>query len=139
MEDDLCFLLLILIIWLILYLILEFNIINRKRIEVKRLFLDMDELFLKRLNLLSKMLDIVKAYDKNQFDDFGSKLYDYMNNYEDYEYNKRLEINEYVNIEVNKILLVRKVYPEINDNVKYEKYEKQLIRTCCCHFYVPSI
>lgn len=128
MEDDLCCLLLILIIWLILYLILEFNIINKKRIEVKSLFLEMDDFFIKRFNLLSKMLDVVKAYDKNQFDEFGSKLYDYINNYNDYEYNKRIEINEYINIEINKILLVRKVYPELDENVKYVKLEKQLIR-----------
>ncbi len=128
MEDDLYYLLLILIIWLILYLMLEFNIINNKRKDVKKLFLEMDNLFIKRFNILSKMVDMVKVYDKNQFDDFGSKLYDYVNNYDDYEYNERLEINEYINVEINKFLLVRDVYPEINDNVKYIKLEKQLIR-----------
>lgn len=128
MEDDLCLLLFILIIWLILYLILEFNILNKKRKEVRRLFIDMDLYFMKRLNLLSKMVDILKAYDKNQFDEFGSNLYDYINNYEEYDYNKRLEINENINKEIRKVLLVRKVYPELDTNVKYVKYEKQLVR-----------
>ena len=82
MEDDLCMLLFVLTIWLILYLILEFNIINNKRREVRKIFLEMDDIFFKRLNLLSKIIDIIKAYDKNQFDEFGSNLYDYVNNYE---------------------------------------------------------
>lgn len=128
MEDDLCMLLFVLTIWLILYLILEFNIINNKRREVRKIFLEMDDIFFKRLNLLSKIIDIIKAYDKNQFDEFGSNLYDYVNNYEEYDYNKRLEINENINFEIKKILLVREVYPELNNNAKYVKLEKHLIR-----------
>ncbi len=128
MEDVLFLLLFVLIVWLVIYLFLEFNIVNKKRKNVKRLFLEMDNLFMKRFHLLNKMVDVVKAYDKNQFDEFGSRLYDYINSYDDYEYNKRLEVNEYINNEIKKILLVRKVYPELNENVKYIKLEKQLIR-----------
>lgn len=128
MEDDLCILLFVLVIWLILYLLLEFNIINNKRKDVRKLFLEMDNFFIKRLNILSKMIDVIKAYDKKQFDDFGSNLYDYINNYKEFDYNKRLEINENINKEIKKILLVRRVYPELDENVKYVKLEKQLVR-----------
>lgn len=128
MEDDLCILLFVLVIWLILYLLLEFNIINNKRKDVRKLFLEMDNFFIKRLNVLSKMIDVIKAYDKKQFDDFGSNLYDYINNYKEFDYNKRLEINENINKEIKKILLVRRVYPELDENVKYVKLEKQLVR-----------
>lgn len=128
MEDNLSILLFVLVVWLILYLLLEFNIINNKRKEVKKVFLDMDNYFIKRLNILSKMIDIIKAYDKNQFDDFGSDLYDYVKNYKEFEFNKKLEINENINKEMKKFLLVRQVYPELDDNVKYVKMEKQLIR-----------
>ena len=113
MEDDLCILLIILIIWLIIYLILEFNIINKKRIEVKKAFFDVDDIFAKRISVLSKMVDIVKGYDKNQFDEFGSRLYDYSNYYNEYDYNKRIEINELIEIDIKKLLLVSKVYPEL--------------------------
>lgn len=128
MEDDLCILLFVLVIWLILYLLLEFNIINNKRKDVRKLFLEMDNFFIKRLNVLSKMIDVIKAYDKKQFDNFGSNLYDYINNYKEFDYNKRLEINENINKEIKKILLVRRVYPELDENVKYVKLEKQLVR-----------
>lgn len=128
MEDDLCILLIILIIWLIIYLILEFNIINKKRIEVKKAFLDVDDIFVKRIIVLSKMVDIVKGYDRNQFDEFGSRLYDYANSYNEYDYNKRIEINELIEIDIKKLLLVSKVYPELKEQNKFVKYEKQLVR-----------
>ena len=115
MEDDLCILLIILIIWLILYILLEFNIINKKRIEVKKMFLELDVIFEKRINILSKIVDIVKAYDRNQFDDLGSRLYDYSNSYKEYEFNKRISINEILDSDIKKLLLVSKVYLELSE------------------------
>ncbi len=128
MEDDLCILLFVLINWLIVYVILEFHIINNKRIIVKKMFIELDAMFEKRLILLDKMIDIVKSYDKNQFDDFGSKLYDYIKNYNVFECNKKLEINALIECNIKKILLVRKVYPELDSVDKYVKLEKQLVR-----------
>ncbi|MGN1371703.1 MAG: LemA family protein [Candidatus Coprovivens sp.] len=128
MENFLHLLLFVLVIWLIVYIFLEYSIINNKRKKVKKVFLEMDTLFIKRLNLLSKMIDIIKIYDKNQFNELSSNLYDYINNYDDYDYNKRLLINEELVIEIRKVLLVRKVYYELNNNIKYVKLEKQLVR-----------
>lgn len=128
MEDNLCILFIILIIWLIVYIILEFNIINKKRIVVKKAFLEVDELFEKRINVLTKMVDIVKGYDRNQFDDFGSRLYDYSNSYKEYDYNEKIKINELIESDIKKLLLVSKVYPELSELSKFVKLEKQLIR-----------
>lgn len=128
MEDDLCILLFVLIGWLILYVILEFQIVNKKKSKVKKFFDELNSNFEKRLDILTKMLDIVKGFDKNQFDEFGSNLYDYTNNYQDYDYNKKLEVNELINVEIKKILLASKVYPELQLLNKYVKLEKQLIR-----------
>ena len=105
MEDDLCILLFVLIGWLILYVILEFQIVNKKKNKVKKYFKELNDNFEKRLDILTKMLDIVKAYDKNQFDEFGSNLYDYTNNYQEYDFNKKLEVNEIINNEIKKKLL----------------------------------
>ena len=128
MEDDLCILLFVLINWLILYVILEFHIINNKRKDVRKTFMELDVLFEKRLILLDKMIDIVKSYDKNQFDDFGSKLYDYLKNYNSFDCNQKLEINALIECNIKKVLLVRKVYPELDEVDKYLKLEKQLVR-----------
>lgn len=128
MDSFLKILLIVLIIWLVLYIFLEIKIILNKKNEVNKLFLNLNELFIKRFNLLTKMVDIIKGYDKNQFDSFGSKLYDYINNYDEYDINRKLKINESIDSELNKILLVSKVYPEINLVNKYVKLEKQLIR-----------
>lgn len=128
MEDDLCILFIILIVWLILYIILEFNIINKKRIEVKKIFLELDTVFEKRISILVKIVDIVKGYDRNQFDDLGSRLYDYSNSYKEYEYNKKISINDILDGDIKKLLLVSKVYPELKDLPKFVKLEKQLIR-----------
>lgn len=128
MEDNLCILFIILIIWLIVYIILEFNIINKKRIVVKNTFLEIDELFEKRINVIAKMVDIVKGYDRNQFDDFGSRLYDYSSSYTEYDYNEKIKINELIESDIKKLLLVSKVYPELGELSKFVKMEKQLIR-----------
>ena len=128
MEDDLCLLFIILIIWLIIYIILEFNIINKKRIEVKKVFLELDSIFEKRIGILIKLVDIVKGYDKNQFDDLGSRLYDYSNYYSEYEYNERIAVNDILEGDIKKLLLVSKVYPELKELPKFIKLEKQLIR-----------
>ena len=66
MDDPLQYLFIIIIIWLILYILLEFKIINDKRNEVNKVFFELDELFYKRLLMLSKMLDIIKVFDRNQ-------------------------------------------------------------------------
>ena len=128
MESKWCIFLIILSVWLIIYLILEFCIINNRRIAVKKAFLDLDEIFEKRIVILTKMIDIVKGYDKIQFDDFGSKLYDYSNAYGEYDYNKKIEINELIESDVKKLLLVSKVYPELNGVDRFVKLERQLIR-----------
>lgn len=128
MGNELSVFLIILIIWLIIYILLEFNIINKKRIQVKKVFLEIDEIFEKRIILLSKLVDIVKGYDKNQFVEFGSRLYDYSNSYDEYNCNKKIELNELIESDIRKLLLVSKVYPELNELDKFVKLEKQLIR-----------
>ena len=107
---------------------MEFQIVNKKKNKVKKFLKELNDNFEKRLDVLTKMLDIVKAYDKNQFDEFGSNLYDYTNNYQEYDYNKKLEVNELINNEIKKLLLTSKVYPELQQLNKYVKLEKQLIR-----------
>ncbi len=126
--NDLFILLIILLIWLVIYLVLEINIINKKRKIVSILFNELDNMFIKRLNILNKIIDIVKAYDKNQFDEFGSKLYDYINNYKNYDSNNKLKINEEIVIEIRKLLMVSDVYPELNNNERFVKFKKQLMR-----------
>lgn len=128
MKDNVCIILIILIIWLILYILLEFNIINKRNYDVMKIFIGIDKLFQKRMDILSQLLDIVKAYDRNQFDEFGSKLYDYVINYKYYDINEKIRINEFMENDINKILLVSKVYPELKDVYKFVKLEKQIIR-----------
>ena len=77
MEDDLCILLICISCFIITCLIIELIVVNIKRLRVKQKFLELDDIFEKRLNILSKMVDIAKGYERNQFDDFGSRLYDY--------------------------------------------------------------
>ena len=128
MEDDLCILLFALIIIVFIYVVIQLFIVNKNRMEVKKKFLELDDIFKKRLNVLSKMVDIVKGYDRNQFDEFGSRLYDYIEYYIEYDCNKKIEINEIIDCDINKLLLVSKVYPELHELTKFVKLEKQLIR-----------
>lgn len=128
MEDDLCILLICISCFIITCLIIELIVVNIKRLRVKQKFLELDDIFEKRLNILSKMVDIAKGYERNQFDDFGSRLYDYSKSYTEYDCNKKIEINELIDCDINRLLLIKKVYPELNDLSKYIKLEKQLIR-----------
>lgn len=128
MKDTLSILFVILMIWLIVYILLEITIINNKRKNIEVLFNDLDNIFNKRLCVLSKMLDIVKVYNKMEFEEFSSKLYDYISEYSEYSINKKLEINVKLELDVKKVLLSSIVYPELSSNGKYIKLEKQLVR-----------
>ncbi len=128
MRDNYYILFFVLIVWLILFLLLEYIFINKEIKEVKKAFFELDALFIKRMNVLSKMIDIIKQYDKNQFDDFGSRLYDYLSFYDDYDFNKKISINELIEIDIKRVLLVSTAYPELKNTSKYVKYEKKLIR-----------
>jgi hypothetical protein len=100
---------------------------NMEKKDIKKiLFLITPKNFLPDLYKDIDNLKYGTLYILDQFDNILS--YNHPSFRDDYEYNERLEINEYINVEINKFLLVRDVYPEINDNVKYIKLEKQLIR-----------
>lgn len=128
MKYTLSILFIILILWLILYFILEFSIVNKKIKIVKQLFQELDLIFIKRLNVLYKILDIIKEYDKIEFDVLSSNLYDYINEYNEYNLEKKVSVNEGLNLELKKIFLTSKVYPELLGNSRYVKLEKQLKR-----------
>ena len=103
MEDDLCILLICISCFIITCLIIELIVVNIKRLKVKQKFLELDDIFEKRLNILSKMVDIAKGYERNRFDDFGSRLYDYSKSYSEYDCNKKIEINELIESDNNSI------------------------------------
>ncbi len=128
MKDTLSILFILLIIWLILYITLEVFIIRKKLSNVDNAFKELDNMLVKRLNVLYKMLDIIKEYNKIEFEVLSSNLYDYINEYDEYNLEKRIIINEDLELEIKKILLMSKVYPELLNNIKYVKYEKQLVR-----------
>ncbi len=128
MKDTLSILFIVLVIWLILYIILEVTILKRKIKDIDIVFSELDILFIKRLNVLYKMLDIIKEYNKIEFEVLSSDLYDYINEYDEYNLEKRIIINENLELNIKKILLVSKAYPELLSNIKYVKYEKQLVR-----------
>lgn len=128
MEETSSILLIGIIFIIIFVLIIELIVVNIKRLEVKQKFLELDDIFEKRLSILSKMVDIAKGYERNQFDDMGNRLYDYSKSYTEYDCNKKIEINELIDCDINRLLLIKKVYPELNELSKYIKLEKQLIR-----------
>lgn len=128
MNSTLSILIIVLFIWLVIYLILEISIVKNKIKNIEIIFEKLDIYFIKRLNVLYKMLDIVKEYNKIEFESLSSNLYDYINEYDEYNLEKKIIINEDLNLEIKKILLVSKVYPDLLDNNKYIKFEKQLVR-----------
>lgn len=128
MDNTLSILMIILVIWFLLYIILELCIVHNKIRDIEKVFKELDTYFIKRLNVLYKMLDIIKEYNKIEFEELSSNLYDYINDYNEYNLEKRISINEHLNYDIKKILLVSKAYPELINNAKYMKLEKQLVR-----------
>lgn len=128
MKDILCIFGFILALWLIIYTILEFRIMQKHKENVENSFSELDKIFIKRLSVLYRMMDIIKEYNKIDFEALSSDLYDYMQSYNDYTTNERIAINEHLALEVKKVLLVSAAYPELQNHIKYPKYEKQLKR-----------
>lgn len=128
MKDILSILFIILIIWLILFIILELSIVNIRKRTTINLFNELDKIFINRLNVIYKMIDNIKEYNKIDFENLSSNLYDYIKEYSEYDLNKKIWINEQLSSDIKKILLASTAYPELLNNPKYAKYEKQLKR-----------
>lgn len=128
MKDIFDVLFIFLIVWLVFYILLEIHIIQKRKKNIDYLFQELDKYFVKRIHILYQMIDVIKFYNKIEFDHFHSQLYDYIREYQNYDVNKKLALNEELALEIKKVLLFSTVYPEVKSNNKYMKSEKQLIR-----------
>lgn len=99
---------------------------------VKRYFNILDGLLYERINILYNIMDIVKDYEKVEFDNFSNKLYDYKYDYLKYSNLKKIKINDDINIAVRKVLLLKVGYSEIKGNIKFTRLENQLVN--CSNF-----
>lgn len=128
MKDIFDVLFILLIIWLVFYVIIEIRIVWKRKKNIDVLFQELDKYFVKRIHILNNMIDVIKFYNKIEFDHFHSQLYDYIKEYSDYDVNHKIAINEELISDIKKVLLFSTVYPEVKSNSKYMKSEKQLIR-----------
>lgn len=128
MKNSLSILLIVLLIWLILFIILELTIVNKRKRNLINQFNELDKIFITRLNVIYKMIDIIKEFNKIDFESLSSNLYDYIKEYNEYTLNKKITINSQLSSEIKKILLASTAYPELLNNPKYVKYERHLKR-----------
>ncbi len=118
----------IVIIFFLIWLITFSVNIRNKQLKIYKIFSTLDVLLYKRIKILYNMMDIIKKYNKLEFEDLNSKLYDYIYDYYNYELNKKVEINNEIFLDIKRILLVSVAYPEIKKDLKYVRYEKQIER-----------
>ena len=118
----------IVIIFFLIWLITFSVNIRNKQLKIYKIFSTLDVLLYKRIKILYNMMDIIKKYNKLEFEDLNSKLYDYIYEYYNYELNKKVEINNEIFLDIKRILLVSVAYPEIKKDLKYVRYEKQIER-----------
>ena len=127
MDDVFLILSIILLIWILLFFIVELRIIYRYRKSVFLSFNNLDRLLEDRLNILNNLLGIL--YDSNR--KMVSKLYKRLEDisyvYNSLDINRKIMENKYIDSKIDRIFEYKKEL-ELTSIDKYNKYEKKLSR-----------
>lgn len=112
------------IIILILYILVEYNIIAKRAISVEHAKSVIEVYLNQRFDLIPKLIECVKSYkkyEKELFEKITKLRAEYMKN-------KNLQKGALLDTEVNKILSVLEVYPELKASEQFLNLQKNLTK-----------
>ena len=128
MEHCLYYLVLILCVWLLVYIMLELKIFRDKKKLVINNFKLLNKNFSKRIELVWKIINIAKPIAKLECEALEKEIKVDNDGYDELSINNRIVINEELDMSMKKIYFLSTAYPEVLNNQKYVKYEKELVR-----------
>ena len=128
MEHCLYYLFCILSVWLLLYIMLELKIFrDRKKLVIDNFKL-LNKNFSKRIELVWKIINIAKQFARLECEALEKNIKVDNDGYDELSINDKIFLNEELDKSMKKIYLISSAYPEVLNNAKYVKFEKELIR-----------
>ena len=116
------------IVVLLIYIIIQYNLLVKDNNVVKEAFSIMDIYFMKRWNLIPNLIEVVKGYVKHEEVVFSLITSLRMNSYDSLSIDKKININEQLYQELGKMMVCIEKYPEIKANENFLNLSRELIQ-----------
>lgn len=116
------------IIIIILYIFITYNILVKSNNLVKEAFSTMDVYLKKRWDLIPNLVEIVKAYAEHEKETFIRVTELRNNGYENMTINKKISINEQLAKEISHIRVISQNYPKLKANENYLQLSETLTK-----------
>lgn len=111
---------------LLIYIISTYNKLTKMKHIVEEAFSTMDVYLKKRWDLVPNLVEVVKGYAKHEKDIIEKVTELRSNNYHDMSINNKININNELNKDVEKIIVISENYPELKANQNFLELSKEL-------------
>ena len=120
------YIIIILIILIFLYVLITYNKLIKLKNKVIEAFSLMDVYLKKRYDLVPNMVSIVKNYSKYENDTLVN-IINSRNNYDNISRKEKINTNEIITNDLNKLTLLVEDYPDLHANETYKNLYNELI------------
>lgn len=115
-------LIIIIIIGIIIWCIVTSNKLNREVVKIDEVLSGINVALTKRYDVLTKMIDVVKAYAKHE----KETLFEVIKLRDDMSIKERNEANRAMDENIKKINIVAENYPELKSSENYKTLQKSI-------------
>ena len=122
------YILIVIIVFLLLYCLITYNSLVKKRNVVKEAFSTMDVYLKKRWDLVPNLVEIVKGYTKHEQESFERITKLRSASYDSLTTNNKIDVNEQMTKEISNIIAVSEKYPELKASQNYLDLSNQLTK-----------
>lgn len=117
------------IILIIIYALVLFNIFIKLDNQVKEAFATMDVYLKKRWDLIPNLVETVKGYAKHEKDTLEEVMELRNNTYDKMSDNEKLKTNEEITSGITKIMILAENYPDLKANKSFLDLQENLSNT----------
>ena len=111
---------------LLIYIITTYNKLIKLKHIVEEAFSTMDVYLKKRWDLVPNLVEVVKGYAKHEKDIIEKVTELRSNNYHDMSINNKIDVNNQLENDISKIILISEQYPELKANENFLRLIKEL-------------
>ena len=114
------------IILITIYVLITYNSLIKTKNRVDEAFSIVDVHLKKRWDLIPNVVESVKGYKKYEKNTLENIIKLRNNSYENMSTNDKVDINNKITQEINKIMVIKEAYPELNASEIFIELSKKL-------------
>mgnify|MGYP004506678279 FL=1 len=118
---------LVIIFIIIVYAFIVYNTFVKLNNKVDEAFSTMDVYLKKRWDLIPNLVEVVKGYTTHEKNTLKEVIDLRNNTYDNLTSEEKIETNERLNQELNKIMLLKESYPELKASDSFNKLTNELV------------